>query len=154
MPGEWKPTGGRDTLVDVRLNTGIFNGRPIYIHMTSLLGYTAINNASQISCAPNTARRGQAAKQGIYLNPSTQPFSPEEAHTLLFFDEPRYAQSATHCFIFAFRDAVVVEDFPISQYSWVREIIYRGDINFRDIDLLYRGPNQFVSLTKQNHHRG
>lgn len=154
MPGEWRPTGGKDSLVDVRLNSGIFNGQPIYIHMTSAAGYAAINANSLISSVPNGARRGQAAKTGVYLNPSTQPFSPSEAHTLLFFEEARYAASATHCFMFAFREHKVVEEYPVSHGSWVKEIIYRADIPFSDMDLLYRGPNLFVSLTKQNHLRG
>src|SRR5579872_6011121 len=31
----WRPTGGKDSLLEARLNTGMWNGKPIYIHVTS-----------------------------------------------------------------------------------------------------------------------
>ncbi|WP_338849700.1 hypothetical protein V8J88_11635 [Massilia sp. W12] len=136
MPG-WKPTGGRDSLLDTRLNAGIWNGKPIYIHVTSAAGYAAINGAMRI----NATRPG--GKNGIYLNPVSQCFSPNDAFTLLFFENELYRDSASHCLVFAFNDHAHVEDNPISHGSWVREVIYRNDITFSDITILYRGPNIF-----------
>jgi hypothetical protein len=154
MPDVWKPTCGKDNVLDDRLNRGLWNGKPIYIHFTSQGGHDAINNDRKMTATPNTTRRGQAAKYGIYLNPSTQTFSPDDAHTLLFFAEERYRDSSTHCFVFAFHDLVNVEQAPISHGSWVQEVIYRHDIAFSEIDILYRGPNRFGSLSAQNHLRG
>lgn len=123
MPA-WKPTGNRDSLLNTRLNAGSWNGRPIYIHLTSAAGYAAINLSKRI----NATRTG--GKNGIYLSPSYQCFSPADAFTLLFFENALYQNNASHS--------------PISSGSWVREIIYRRDITFPEITILYRGANIFA----------
>lgn len=137
MPG-WKPTGGRDPILDTRLNTGSWNGRPIYIHLTSADGYAAINADMCI----NATR--PSGKNGIYLNPVNQCFSPRDAFTLLFFENELYRHSASHCLVFAFNSQAKVENSPISSGSWVQEIIYRDNITFPQITVLYRGANIFV----------
>lgn len=150
----WRPTGGKDDLLERRLNTGSWNGKPIYIHVTSHDGLNGINGEGRIKATPKRARRGEAAKDGIYLNPCRQTFCPLEALTLLFFEEEKYRLSATHCFVFAFLTQPApgfFEEGPISEGSWVREIIYRRDISFREIDILYHGPNPFVEIRHQNY---
>lgn len=137
MPA-WKPTGNRDSLLNTRLNAGSWNGRPIYIHLTSAAGYAAINLSKRI----NATRTG--GKNGIYLSPSYQCFSPADAFTLLFFENALYQNNASHCLVFSFNFEADVEDNPISSGSWVREIIYRRDITFPEITILYRGANIFV----------
>jgi hypothetical protein len=151
MSDRWRPTGGKDYLLDDRLNLGLWHDRPIYIHITSQEGFDGISKAGLIKATPKTDRRGLSAKNGIYINPSTQAFSPEDAWLLLFFEEEKYRFSSRFCFVFAFHEAIVVEEDAISSGSWIREIIYRKDISFKEIDILYSGPNPFVSLAKQNH---
>ena len=152
--GAWRPTGGKDSLLDVRLNTGSWNGKPIYIHITSQEGHDGIGKAGVINATPKKDRRGQAAKNGIYLNPVHQALCPGEAFTLLFFEVEKYRNSATHCVVFSFLkqpgDSLFNED-AISSGSWIREVIYRDNIAFSQIDILYKGPNPFVALRHQNH---
>ncbi len=142
MP-KWKPTGGKDSLLDARMENGTWNGKRIFIHLTSQAGYDAINADKRI----NAKRPG--GKNGIYLSPVHQAFSKDDAFTLLFFENELYRDSASHCFVFAFNDVVKVDEGPISHGSWVTEIIYRSDITFSDINILYRGPNIFVAQDKQ-----
>lgn len=144
---EWRPTGGKNSQLEAFLNKGIYNGQPIYIHFTSDEAFMSIGEQRKIASAPNADRRGQAAKVGIYLNPSTQCFSPSEAHTLLFFEEEKYRESANSMFVFAFKGPETVEDDKITSGSWVREIIYRGEIDFSvdgNATILYAGKNTFV----------
>jgi len=144
---EWRPTGGTNSQLDAILNQGTHNGRPVYIHFTSTDAFMQIGEQRRIASAPNADRRGEAAKVGIYLNPSTQCFSPSEAHTLLFFEEERYRESANSMIVFAFKGLETVEDEKISSMSWVREIIYRGDIDFSpdgNAEILFAGKNIFV----------
>ena len=145
MSGRQSATGGKDRILDDRLDRGLWNDKPIYIHFTSAAGYDGINLARTINATPKQDRRGGRARNGVYLNPSTQAFGPQDAFTLLFFDSEAYRLSALYAFVFAFHATVAVEDDAISSGSWVREIIYRGgDIGFSDVDILYRGPNPFV----------
>ena len=54
--------------------------------------------------------------------------------------------------MFAFNSDVEVEDDKISSTSWVREIIYRGDIDFTaggNAKILYAGKNVFVAQDDQ-----
>lgn len=150
----WRPTGGKDSLLEARLNTGMWNGKPIYIHVTSHDGFHGINDQGKINATPKTARRGEAAKNGIYLNPVIQTFCPREALTLLFFDNETYRLSATHVFVFAFVNqpgGSFFKENPLTEGSWVKEIIYLDHIGFKDIDILYRGPNPFVEIRHQNY---
>lgn len=150
----WKPTAGKDSRLDMYLNQGAFNGYPIYIHLTTQGGHVAIKATKRIASAPNAARRGVAAQAGVYLNPSIQTFDPATACTLLFFEEARYLSSSDYCIVFAFNEEVEVEQYLVTHGSWVKEIIYRGDIEFKEIEILYEGVNPFASLARQNHLRG
>lgn len=150
----WRPTGGKNGLLEGRLNAGLWNGRPIYIHFTSHGGYDGINLAGKLNATPKTDRRGMAAKDGIYLNPVLQTFSPLEAFMLLFFETEKYRSSATHCFVFSFLSqpgSSFFKEGAIAEGSWVREIIYGTHISFKEIDILYRGPNPFVAIRHQNY---
>jgi hypothetical protein len=150
----WRPTGGKDSLLELRLNAGLWNGKPIYIHVTSHDGLAGINQQGKINATPKKARRGEAAKDGIYLNPVLQTFGPKDAFTLLFFETETYRHSATNCIVFAFLKQPGESWFksnPISDGNWVQEIIYLQHIHFREIDILYSGPNPFVEIRHQNH---
>jgi len=142
------PTGGRVAIVDVLMNRGMHDGQPIYLHYTSQAGFDSILQGDRfIKGTPDRTRRGQAARAGVYLTPATQCFSPGDAHTLLFLGEERYRLSATHVFVFAFKQAEAVEDYSVSHDSPFREIIYRGDIDFRstgNAQMLYAGVNRFL----------
>lgn len=150
----WRPTGGKDSLLDIRLNAGMWNSKPIYIHITSHAGHAGIDSAGRIDATPKTDRRGQAAKNGVYLNPVHQAFCPSEAFTLLFFEVEKYRNSSTHCFVFSFLkqpgESFFKED-AISSDNWVREVIYLDNISYSQVDILYKGPNPFVALRHQNH---
>ncbi|GAA5444151.1 hypothetical protein Misp06_02334 [Microbulbifer sp. NBRC 101763] len=142
------PTGGASPLVDVLMNRGSEGGNPIYIHYTSQAGFNRILMIDKfIKGTPDRTRRGLSAKTGVYLTPSTQCFSPSDAHTLLFFSEDRYKNSATHMFIFIFKQGVELEDYAVSSSSPYRELIYRGDVDFRangNAKMLYGGRNRFI----------
>jgi hypothetical protein len=156
MSGPWRPTGGKDGVLDGRLKTGAWNGKPIYIHVTSQGGMSGIDSARQINATPKQDRRGGSAKNGIYLSPSFQTLGPNDAWTLLFFMNAMYKDSASHTLVFSFLAQPGPSSFqegPISANSWVQEIIYWKDIPFKEIDILYRGPNPFVALGLQNHPR-
>lgn len=141
------PTNGQIPTVDVLMNIGTQGGQPLYIHYTSEHGFNHILVGRVINGTPDHTRRGQGAKTGVYLTPSTQCFSPEDAHTLLFFAEERYRLSATHMFIFAFKQTTEVEDYPVTHGSPFREIIYRGNVDFGpngNAHFLYGGVNRFL----------
>lgn len=150
----WKPTGGKDSRLDGIMNLGVWHDTPVYIHVTSLAGLQGIRGDGKISATPKKARRGESAKNGVYLNPCRQTFSANAAFTLLFFEEDKYRNSATHCLIFSFQEIPGESSFHrdmISSGSWVQEIIYYKDIKFTDIEVIYSGPNPFVPLDKQGH---
>jgi hypothetical protein len=148
----WRPTGGKDSLLEVRLRLGTWNGKPIYIHFTSLAGLNGINQGGVITATPKQDRRGGKAKNGVYLNPVSQTFGPKDAWVLLFFMNATYLNSANYCFVFAFLEQPGGSCFksgPITDGSWVQEVIYNDHIKFSDIDILYRGPNPFVDHLTQ-----
>jgi hypothetical protein len=147
----WTPTGGKIPNLDDLLNQGQFKGKPIYIHVTSNEGWQGIAKSGKINATPKKARRGNSAKNGIYLNPCSQAFWPEDAWTLLFFCEQKYRDSADYCLVFSFLNDIVIEANPISEASWVKEMIYWSNISLNDITLHYSGPNPFIEMAKQNH---
>lgn len=149
----WRPTGGKNGLLEKRLNLGHWNGNPIYIHFTSHAGLTSISSAGVINATPKQERRGGAAKNGVYLNPAKQTFGTADAWTLLFFENETYRNSAERCIVFSFLTQPADSFFktgPISSSSWVEEIVYLKSITFKEIDILYRGPNPFVERRHQS----
>jgi len=148
----WRPTGGKNSLLDKRLNAGLWNEKPIYIHVTSHEGLDGINLAGVIKATPKTDRRGNAAKNGVYLSPSNQAFGKLEAFILLFFCNETYRYSADRCIVFSFLTQPGESFFKqgkITSDSSVEEIVYLKGIAFNEIDILYRGPNPFVEKRHQ-----
>ena len=134
----------RDHRIDMHVNNGLFNGNPLYIHYTSKEGYDAILNSRYFRAAPNTARRGTRAKSSVYLSQAKDAMNNEEAHLNLFLGEERYRNSATHSFIFSFREPQLLDPRPVTIGSHINEILYPNNIPFRDINLLYSGVNPFI----------
>ena len=134
----------RDHRIDMHVNNGLFNGNPLYIHYTSKEGYDAILNSRYFRAAPNTARRGTRAKSSVYLSQAKDAMNNEEAHLNLFLGEERYRNSATHSFIFSFREPQFLDPRPVTIGSHINEILYPNNIPFRDINLLYSGVNPFI----------
>ncbi|MGU7776104.1 hypothetical protein ACV229_38865 [Burkholderia sp. MR1-5-21] len=134
----------KDPRLDMHLNNGMFNGRPIYIHYTSQAGHTAIAMQRCIMGTPNAARRGARAQPGVYLALAKDAMNGERAHQTLFLGADRYRLSATHCFIFTFNADPFLSSQPVSQGSTVDEVIYPGNIPFRSINVIYDGRNPFL----------
>ena len=134
----------RDHRIDMHVNNGLFNGNPLYIHYTSKEGYDAILNSRYFRAAPNTARRGTRAKSSVYLSQAKDAMNNEEAHLNLFLGEERYRNSATHSFIFSFREPQLLDPRPVTIGSHINEILYPNNIPFRKINLLYSGVNPFI----------
>lgn len=134
----------KDSRIDMHLNNGLFNGRPIYIHYTSQSGYTAIMSQRYIAAKPDKDRRGNHAKAGVYLIAARDAMNRKMAHHTLFLGEDKYRDSATHCIVFAFNHPVLLEKNPVSSGSAVHEIIHRGNIPFHSVDVIYDGQNRFL----------
>ncbi|EAR53345.1 hypothetical protein SKA34_00882 [Photobacterium sp. SKA34] len=144
---KWRFEGGgisRDHRIDMHVNNGLLNGDPLYIHYTNREGYDAILNSKYFRAAPNTARRGTRAKSSVYLCQAKDAMNNEEAHLNLFLGEERYRNSATHSFIFSFREPQLLDPRPVTIGSHINEILYPNNIPFRKINLLYSGVNPFI----------
>lgn len=146
--GKIYPTNGKNVIVDVYLNKGLYENKSIYIHYTSERGfYKILTEDRLIKGTPDKLRRSATSKVGVYLTPSNQCFSKRDAHTLLFFEEEKYKNSATHIFLISFKEKPELEEYVISQGNPFKEIIYRGDIDFKvngNAKLIFAGVNNFL----------
>lgn len=133
----------RDSRVAMHINNGLFNGQPIYIHYTNRNGYEAILKSQHFKASPNKSRRGNKAKDSVYLAQAKDAMNNENAHFQLFLGEEKYKDSATHCFIFSFRTKQYLEPQSVTMGGDVNEVLYPGNIPFRSIDLIYSGINPF-----------
>ncbi|CAM3971276.1 hypothetical protein [Bordetella tumulicola] len=133
-----------DHRIDMHLNNGMLNGRPLYIHYTSHNGHANIMMHRCIMARPNADRRGTNAKPGVYLALAKDAMNSTLAHYTLFLGEERYAQSATHCIIFTFHTHPFLEQQLVTEGGIVHEAIHRGNIPFHSIDVLFDGPNPFI----------
>lgn len=136
-------TISQDSRIAMHINNGLFNGQPIYIHYTDKNGYEAILNSQHFKASPNKSRRGDKAKTSVYLAQAKDAMDNKNAHFQFFLGEEKYKESATHCFIFSFRDKQYLEPQPVTTGGDVNEVLYPGNIPFRDIDLIYSGINPF-----------
>lgn len=74
-----KPTFSRDHRIEMHLNNGMFNGKPLYIHDTSAETFPKIIASRCFMARPNNDRRGAAAKSGIYMVRSGHAFNALQA---------------------------------------------------------------------------
>ncbi|NRD73995.1 RHS repeat-associated core domain-containing protein [Shewanella sp. VB17] len=144
---KWAPEGfgiAKDPRIDMHLNNGTFNGKPLYIHYTSKEGYEAISGSHYFRATPDYSRRGVKASNSVYLAQAKDAMSNEQAHLNLFLGEEKYSNSATHSFVFSFRDQQFLEPRAITLGSTISEVTYPGNIPFKKIDLIYSGVNPFT----------
>lgn len=142
----WQPTGGRLSLVEKRLNDGMLNQMPIFLHYSNEEGIRKIVSEMQITdVRRNETRPG--SKVGIYLCPSHHTFNQENVWTLLFLGNDRYKDRGGHVVIFAWNPPSAPIDQPVTSGSWARELIYQGgSVTFTHNDLIYSGPNPFLDV--------
>jgi len=138
------PTFSRDHRLEMHLNNGMFNGKPLYIHYTSAQTFPQIINSRCFMARPNYDRRGVAAKPGIYLVRSIHAFNAEKAFQQLFLGEAKYRESAKFCFLFTFNSDPHLTGHPVSAGSSVEELIHPGNISFSKINIIYQGINPFL----------
>ena len=142
----WKPTGGRLQLLEQRLNDGMLNDKPIYIHYSTEDGINKIVKDLEITdVRRNETRPGSSV--GIYLCPGHHTFNPENVWMLLFLGNELYRDRGDHVVVFAWNAPSKPIDQPVTSGSWARELIYQGgSVNFTKEDLLYCGPNPFLNV--------
>lgn len=138
------PTFSHDHRLEMHLNNGMFNGRPLYIHYTSADTFPKIIASRCFMARPNYERRGYAAKSGIYLVRGMHAFNAKRAFTQLFLGEPKYRDSARYCFLFTFNNDPHLTGNLISAGSTVEELIHPGNLSFSKINIIYQGKNPFL----------
>jgi len=126
------------------LDTGYHDKKPIYIHYTSEDGYRAIINEKTISDKKRGEKR-EGSKPGIYVNPVTQKFNPENVEILLFLGNDRYAGNGNYVVIFS-SDLPVDDLGPVTEGSWVREYKLYGEVVLTKNNLIYGGRNPFPDV--------
>ena len=123
------------------LDSGMYNGKPVYIHYTDKAGLEAITQQRRISDSlRNETRAG--SKGGIYVNPPGQQFNGENVESLLFLGNERYAGRGNYMVIFS-SDQIPQNLGPITSGSPFVEMKMPKDINLTPSNILYVGPNTF-----------
>lgn len=128
----------------MHIDNGLFNGKVVYIHYTSLESLNAIKKQRKISANPNRERRGIKAKKGVYLALAKDAMNGRDAHNLLFLGEERYVLSAMYCIIFVFNSPRYLSSAPVTSGGHVTEVISLDDIYFHQINIIYDGKNPFI----------
>lgn len=123
------------------LDSGTYNGKPVYIHYTDKAGLEAITRQQRISdVLRNETRAG--SKGGIYVNPPGQQFNGENVENLLFLGNERYVGRGDYMVIFS-SDQVPQNLGPITSGSPFIEMKMPKDIILTPSNVLYMGPNKF-----------
>lgn len=123
------------------LDSGMYNGKPVYIHYTDKAGLEAITRQRRISdTLRNETRAG--SKGGIYVNPPGQQFNGENVESLLFLGNERYVGRGNYMVIFS-SDQIPQNLGPITSGSPFVEMKMPKDINLTPSNILYMGPNTF-----------
>lgn len=136
-----------DPRIDMYMDLGMFNRKPIYIHYTSGSGLERIVHQRRISSGANTSRRGGKAKPGVYLTMAKDAMNNDDAYLNLFLGAEKYRNSATHTLIFSFDDVTTPDKLTpqlVSSEGWAEEVIFKSDIIFNEINLIYAGKNPFI----------
>ncbi|SUD33270.1 type III effector protein, HopAC1 family [Pseudomonas fluorescens] len=125
------------TLVD----SGTYNGKPIYIHYTSKEGAEAIARERSINDLARGERRA-GSKGGVYVNPPGQQFNSENVENLLFLGNERYVGSGDYMVIFS-SDQAPTDLGPVTAGSPFVELKMPKEIRLTPSNFLYLGPNSF-----------
>ncbi|NVZ72693.1 hypothetical protein HX791_26415 [Pseudomonas costantinii] len=123
------------------VDSGLYNGQPVFIHYTDKAGAEAIAQGRTI----NDAARGETragSKGGVYVNPPGQQFNSENVEDLLFLGNERYVGRGDYMVIFS-TDQVPQELGAITAGSPFVELKMPRDIKLKPSNFLYLGPNKF-----------
>ncbi|MCF4977233.1 hypothetical protein GIW56_01555 [Pseudomonas gessardii] len=123
------------------VDSGTYNGKPVYIHYTSKEGAEAIARERSINDLARGERRA-GSKGGVYVNPPGQQFNSENVETLLFLGNERYVGSGDYMVIFS-SDQAPVDIGAVTQGSQFRELKMAKAIKLTPSNFLYLGPNTF-----------
>ncbi|MFB3302790.1 dermonecrotic toxin domain-containing protein [Pseudomonas sp. AMR01] len=123
------------------VDSGMYNGQPVYIHYTDKAGAEAIARGQAINDAARGATR-EGSKGGVYVNPPGQQFNSENVEDLLFLGNERYVGRGDYMVIFS-TDQVPQELGAITAGSPFVELKMPRDIKLAPSNFLYLGPNKF-----------
>lgn len=123
------------------LDSGTYNGQPVYIHYTDKAGAEAIAQGQSITDATRGATRA-GSKGGIYVNPPGQQFNGENVEDLLFLGNERYVGRGDYMVIFS-TDQAPEELGAITAGSPFVELRMPKEIKLKPSNFLYLGPNTF-----------
>ncbi|MGY2377201.1 dermonecrotic toxin domain-containing protein [Pseudomonas sp. SDO524_S393] len=123
------------------LDSGTYNGQPVYIHYTDKAGAEAIAQGQAITDATRGATRA-GSKGGIYVNPPGQQFNGENVEDLLFLGNERYVGRGDYMVIFS-TDQAPEELGAITAGSPFVELRMPKEIKLKPSNFLYLGPNTF-----------
>lgn len=123
------------------VDSGMYNGQPVYIHYTDMAGAEAIARGQAINDAARGATR-EGSKGGVYVNPPGQQFNSENVEDLLFLGNERYVGRGDYMVIFS-TEQVPQELGAITAGSPFVELKMPRDIKLKPSNFLYLGPNKF-----------
>ncbi|MFI7801361.1 dermonecrotic toxin [Pseudomonas sp. DD1] len=123
------------------VDSGTYNGKPVYIHYTSKAGAEAIARERSINDLARGERRA-GSKGGVYVNPPGQQFNSENVENLLFLGNERYVGSGDYMVIFS-SDQVPTDLGPVTAGSQFVELKMAKEIKLTPSNFLYLGPNNF-----------
>lgn len=123
------------------VDSGTYNGQPVYIHYTDKAGAEAITRGQTISDATRGETRA-GSKGGVYVNPPGQQFNGENVEDLLFLGNERYVGRGDYMVIFS-TDQVPEELGAITAGSPFVELKMPKEIKLKPSNFLYLGPNKF-----------
>ncbi|NVZ49774.1 hypothetical protein HX792_05445 [Pseudomonas sp. B6002] len=123
------------------LDSGTYNGQPVYIHYTDKAGAEAIAQGQSITDSTRGATRA-GSKGGIYVNPPGQQFNSENVEDLLFLGNERYVGRGDYMVIFS-TDQAPEELGAITAGSPFVELRMPKEIKLKPSNFLYLGPNKF-----------
>ncbi|UOK36171.1 hypothetical protein MJP36_16795 [Pseudomonas palleroniana] len=123
------------------VDSGTYNGQPVYIHYTNKEGAEAITRQLSINDASREATRA-GSKGGVYVNPPGQQFNGENVETLLFLGNKRYEGRGDYMVIFS-TDQVPTNLGPVTAGSPFVELKFPKGIKLTSANFLYAGPNTF-----------
>lgn len=127
------------------LSKGVYNGKQVFIHYTSAKGIEAIQQELALSDKKRNEKR-EGSKPGIYVNPVTQQFNPENVEILLFLGNEKYVGCGDYVVIFS-SDNSLEEVGLVTEKTWVKEYkLHGGDIKLTRENLIYMGKNPFPDV--------
>ncbi|WP_314383699.1 dermonecrotic toxin domain-containing protein [Pseudomonas brenneri] len=123
------------------VDSGTYDGKPVYIHYTSKEGADAIARERSINDLARGERRA-GSKGGVYVNPPGQQFNSENVESLLFLGNERYVGSGDYMVIFS-SDQMPTNLGAVTAGSPFVELKMPKEVKLTPSNFLYLGPNNF-----------